>query len=81
MENEETHEIVIAFLENALPIDSKIIAIFQTFGFKTLASYERTGLVSTADVRETLSLSSILKDQVLHWLKDNHPSLSSSIHI
>ncbi len=70
------HHRVIHSLRETIGVNASVIAIFDAFRKKrNITGYERIGLVSDADADAMRSLALRLRDDVLAWLRRNHPGL------
>jgi hypothetical protein len=73
---EAHHYRVIQSLAYSIKADPVLIAQLDKFRKKrNISSYEQTGAVSEQEVREMVALAKNLKDEVIAWLKKNHPEL------
>jgi hypothetical protein len=73
---EAHHYRVIQSLAYTIKADETLIAQLDKFRKKrNIGSYERVGAVSEQEVKEMVALAKDLKDEVMKWLKKNHPEL------
>jgi hypothetical protein len=73
---DQHHYRVIQSLRETLRIDVKTVSTFDAFRKKrNVTGYERIGLVSDADASAMRALAVKLRDDVVVWLKKNHPDL------
>jgi len=73
---EAHHYRVIQSLADTIKADESLIAQLDKFLKKrNIGSYERAGVVSEQEVKEMVTLAKDLKDEVIVWLKKNHPEL------
>ncbi len=73
---EAHHYRVIQSLAYTIKADESLIAQLDKFRKKrNIGSYERAGAVSEQEVREMVALAKDLRDEVIGWLKKNHPKL------
>jgi hypothetical protein len=74
--NEGHHYWTIQSLAFTLQADMKTVVIFNQFRLKRNKSdYERTGLVSKAELSEMIELAIRLRVILEDWLRKNHPDL------
>ena len=73
---EAHHYRVIQSLAYTVKADESLIAQLDKFRKKrNIGSYERAGAVSEQEVKEMVALAKDLRDEVIAWLKKNHPEL------
>ncbi len=73
---EAHHYRVIQSLAYTIKANESLIAQLDKFLKKrNIGSYERAGVVSEQEVKEMVTLAKDLKDEVIVWLKKNHPEL------
>ena len=73
---EAHHYRVIQSLAYTIKADGSLIAHLDKFPKKrNIGSYERAGAVSEQEAKEMVALAKSLKDEVIAWLKKNHPKL------
>jgi hypothetical protein len=73
---EAHHYRVIQSLAYTIKVDPVLIAQLDKFRKKrNISSYEQAGAVSEQEVREMVALAKALMDEVIAWLKKNHPEL------
>jgi hypothetical protein len=73
---EAHHYRVIQSLAYTLKADGSLIAQLDKFRKKrNIGSYERAGVVSEQEAKEMVALAKDLRDEVIAWLKKNHPEL------
>ena len=71
---EAHHYRVIQSLAYTIKADGSLIAQLDKFRKKrNIGSYERAGAVSEQEAKEMVALAKSLKDEVIAWLKKNHP--------
>ena len=67
---------MIQSLRETLGTDASTVTTFDTFRRKrNVAGYDRAGLVSDGDALAMRKLAERLKEDVVRWLKKNHPQL------
>ena len=75
-EGEAHHYRVIQSLAYTIKANEIFIAQLDKFRKKrNIGSYERAGGVSEQEVKEMVALAKDVKDEVIAWLKKNHPEL------
>ncbi len=73
---DQHHYRVIQSLTETLGEEASVVRTFDAFRKKrNITGYERIGLVSDADAGSMRTLAQTLRDDVLAWLKKNHPEL------
>jgi len=73
---EAHHYRVIQSLAYTIKADGSLIAQLDKFRKKrNIGSYERAGAISEQEVKEIVALAKSLRDEVIAWLKKNHPEL------
>jgi hypothetical protein len=73
---EAHHYRVIQSLAYTIKADGSLIAQLDKFRKKrNIGSYERAGAISEQEVKEMVALAKSLRDEVIAWLKKNHPEL------
>ena len=71
---EAHHYRVIQSLAYTIKADGSLIAQLDKFRKKrNIGSYERAGAVSEQEAKEMVALAKSPKDEVIAWLKKNHP--------
>ena len=64
---------------DTIGVDTTIIKRFDAFRKKrNISGYERTGMISDHEVEEMIELAAQLRDDVVRWLRKNHPQLLSN---
>ena len=73
---DQHHYRVIQSLRETVGTDAPRVNAFDAFRRKrNAAGYERAGLVSDADAKSMRALAKRLRDDVVEWLKKQHPDL------
>lgn len=73
---EAHHYRVIQSLAYTIKTDKNLINRLDKFRKKrNIGSYERAGAISEHEAKEMIALAKDLRDQVMAWLKKNHPEL------
>ena len=76
---ESHHYRLIQSLAHTIGADSTTIKRFDAFRKKrNISGYERTGIISDHEVEEMIALATQLRDDVVEWLRKNHPQLLSN---
>ena len=70
------HYRVIQSLAYTIKANTSLIAQLDKFRKKrNIGSYEQAGAVSEQEVKEMVALAKDLRDEVVNWLRLNHPEL------
>ena len=70
------HFRIIQSLSLTLKSDVKLVGQLDAFRKKrNISDYERAGSISTAEAQEMTSLARELRQQLIDWLRQNHPRL------
>ena len=73
---DQHHFRVIQSLRETIGATAELVNTFDAFRKKrNITGYERVGLVSDADAAEMRRLAVSIRDDVLDWLRRNHPKL------
>jgi len=71
---EAHHYRVIQSLADTIKADKNLINRLDKFRKKrNIGSYERAGAISEQEAKEMIALAKDLRDEVMAWLKKNHP--------
>jgi hypothetical protein len=73
---DQHHYRVIQSLRDTVGVDAPKVNTFDVFRKKrNAAGYERAGIISDTDATAMRDFAQSLGDQVVRWLKKNHPAL------
>ena len=76
---ESHHYRLIQSLAHTIEADNTIIKRFDAFRKKrNISGYERTGMISDHEAGEMIELATQLRNDVVKWLRKNHPQLLSN---
>jgi hypothetical protein len=73
---DQHHYRIIQSLRETIGTDGSTVSAFDAFRKKrNVAGYDRAGLVSEADAKAMRDLAQNLRNDVVKWLRKNHPDL------
>jgi hypothetical protein len=73
---ESHHHRAIHSLGFTLGLDDSTVAQLDAFRKKrNIGDYERAGGTSDREAREMISLAAKLREELVHWLREQHPDL------
>jgi hypothetical protein len=73
---DQHHFRIIQSLRETIGASAELVNTFDAFRKKrNITGYERVGAVSDADATEMRELAVSIRDDVLSWLRRNHPTL------
>ena len=73
---DQHHFRIIQSLRQTIGASAELVNTFDAFRKKrNITGYERVGVVSDADAAEMRRLALSIRDDVLNWLRRNHPKL------
>jgi len=75
-ERQRTHERAVQSLRLTIGLDQEVVDTLDVVRRKRhLSIYERAGTASSSEAEEVYRLAVALRDQVLEWMKREHPEL------
>jgi hypothetical protein len=73
---DQHHFRIIQSLRETIGMSAASVATFDAFRKKrNITGYERVGIVSDADAAEMRKLAIAIRDEVVAWMRTNHPDL------